>query len=380
MARKISRLITLVLAACLLFSVMGVSASAEDVIIEKVAVTSDKEPVVMRTPGEIVFTTGTTGAVVVSATWTDAKGAEVPKTEPFKQGSYTLVVKLAAKDGYVFGAAAVGSLYNSSSNCETSVSPDGKTISLRRSYGMLTVYAPTIVHQPQPDPPVNPGGRVSYAASATFAASHSWYLVSPDGKEKLDLVSAKERFPGAVINDTGNSLIIDKVPAEMNGWKAMCRFYESTQVYFTDTQTAEIKVKLPAPTPTPVPTPEPTPESTPEPAPTQTPAPTPAPAPTPVPSAVPQPRAWQSNEGGHWHENAAGETSDLAEHSYVWSEADEQGRETGVCSVCGFTTTRISPTYTRNELKGKLIIGLGVAVAVLMMLSLAAPKKKKHRR
>ena len=64
----------------------------------------------------------------------------------------------------------------------------------------------------------------------------------------------------------------------------------------------------------------------------------------------------------------------------MWSAADGQGTETGVCSVCGFTTTRVSPTAARQELKGKLLIGLGVAVAVLMMLSLAAPKKKKKRR
>ena len=51
-----------------------------------------------------------------------------------------------------------------------------------------------------------------------------------------------------------------------------------------------------------------------------------------------------------------------------------------MCSVCGYTTTRMSESVARQELKGKLLIGLGVAVAVLMMLSLAAPRKKKHKR
>ena len=368
MARKISRLITLVLAACLFFSLMGVPVSAEDTILEKALVTMSREPVVMLTPNDIVFTTSMEGAVVSSVTWTDSAGKEVAGTEAFKNNeSYTFVVKLTAKTGYVFGASPKGYVNNDGSNVQTAVSADGKTVSLRRTYGKLDIWSPIIVKQPAPDPPVNPGGRVSYAATANFAVKHDWYLVSPDGKERIDLATARDRFPGVVINDTGNSLIIDNVKAEMNGWKATCRFYESTNTYFTDTQTAEIKVKLPDPTPTPEPTAEPTPEPTSE------------PAPEPTPSAVPQPRAWQSNEGGHWHENAEGKESDLGEHSYVWSAADEQGRETGVCSVCGYTTTRVSPSYTRNEVKGKLLIGLGVAVAVLMMLSLAAPRKKKHK-
>ena len=383
MARKSSRLITLVLAACLAFSLIGVPVSAEDVVIERVLATSDKEPVVMRTPGEIVFTTNTEGAVITSWTWTDAKGNEVAKTEPFQQGSYTLVVKLSAKDGYVFGATAAGYLYGKS--CEISVSTDGKTVSLRRVYGMLTVYSPNIAHNPKSDPPVEPGGQVSYAATATFAASHDWFLVSPDGKETLDLAAARNRFPGAVINDTGNSLIINKVPAEMNGWKAMCRFWESTHTYFTDTQPAEILVKAPAPTPTPVPTPEPSAEPTPEtdasptPETAPTPEPTAAPTPTPAPSAIPQPRAWQYTEGGHWHENADGQETDLEEHSMIWSAPDENGEETGVCSVCGYTAVRVSETVVRERFKSRLLIGLGVAVAVLMMLSLAAPRKKKTR-
>ena len=90
--------------------------------------------------------------------------------------------------------------------------------------------------------------------------------------------------------------------------------------------------------------------------------------------------AWQSNEGGHWHESATGETGDLAEHSFVWSAPNEKGEETGVCSVCGYTLVRMSENVAKQDLKGKLIIGLGVAAAVLMMLSLAFPTKKKRKR
>ena len=263
MARKAPRLITLVLTVCLLFSVMGVSASAEDVVIEKVYASSDKDAVVMRTAGEIAFHTVTEGAVISSVTWTDSAGNVLGASDSFLNNVvYTLVVKLSAKDGYVFGAAARGYLYNSP--CDIAVSADGKTVSLRCNV-KPPVWSPIIVKQPAADPPVNPGGQVSYAASATFATTHRWYLVSPDGKEQLDLAGARERFPGVVFNDTSVSLIINNVKAEMNGWKAMCRFYESTETYFTDTQAAEILVKLPDPTPTPEPTPEPTAEPPPEP-------------------------------------------------------------------------------------------------------------------
>ena len=350
MARNKLRFITLLLAACLLFSVMGVSAAAEDIVIEKVYARSEKEAVVMRTPGEIAFTTVTEGASVSSVTWTDSNGAVLGANDAFKQEVYTLVVTLTASDGYVFGSAARGYLYGKT--CDIAVSADGKTVQLRTKIEP-PIWSPIIVKQPLSDPAVDPGQRVSYVSTANFAAAYQWYLVSPDGSEQLDLPAARDRFPGVIITDTGVSLIIDNVRAEMNGWYAMCRFYESTHTYFSDSQKAEIKVNVPAPTP------EPTPEA------------------TPVPTS--QPHAWQSNEGGHWHESADGTISDLAEHSFVWSAADEKGEETGVCSVCGYTASRVSEAIARQELKGKLLIGLGVSVAVLMMLSLAAPKKKKKR-
>ncbi|MBQ3482506.1 MAG: hypothetical protein IJH48_09355, partial [Oscillospiraceae bacterium] len=99
----------------------------------------------------------------------------------------------------------------------------------------------------------------------------------------------------------------------------------------------------------------------------------------PEPTPAPQPRAWHSREEGHWHENDRGQVSDFGEHSFVWSEPNEKGEETGVCSVCGYTAVRMSESVARQELKGRLLIGLGAAVAVLMMFSLAAPKKKKKK-
>ena len=51
-----------------------------------------------------------------------------------------------------------------------------------------------------------------------------------------------------------------------------------------------------------------------------------------------------------------------------------------MCSECGYTVYRVSEDNSRQDVKGKILIGLGVVTGVLMMLSLAAPKKKKKRR
>ena len=342
MTRKTLRFLTLMLAACMFFSLIGPSVSAEDVIIEKVYATSEKEAVVMRTAGEIAFTTSTEGAAVSSVVWTDSAGTVLGAGDAFKQDVYTLVVTLTASDGYVFGAAAKGYLYGKS--CDIAVSADGKTVSLRRQVEP-PIWSPIILKHPTEDPPIEPGGRVSFVSTANFAVSYQWLIVNPEG-EPMDLMKAHDQFPGVVFTDTGVSFIIDNVPAEMDGWMVMCRFYESTGTYFSDSKKAVIHVNAPEPTPEP----------------------------------TPQPRAWMSNEGGHWHEDEQGNTSDLAEHSFVWSAPDEKGEEQGVCSVCGYTVSRVSDSVARQDLKGKLLIGLGVAAAVLMMLSLAAPKKKKHRR
>lgn len=381
MLRKMSRLLALVLVLSALFSVMGVCAYAEDTIIEKVYATSEKEAVVMLTPGDITFSTSTFGASVSSAVWTDSAGNTLGAADPFKQENYTLTVTLTANEGYVFSQTARGYLYGKS--VDIAVSADGKTVSLRRQV-QPPIWSPIIVKNPASDPPVDPGGRVSYVSTANYATSYAWYLVSPDNSETLDLAQARERFSGIVITDTGVSLIIDNVQAAMNGWQIMCRFYESTNTYFSDSTKATIYVNVPETTPEP--TPEPTPEVTPEPEATPEPTPepeaTPEPESTPVPETTPAPvpAVWKHNDSGHWHDDGNGGITDEGEHSFVWTALSGSSEEQGVCSVCGYTTTRQIETDPRQDVKGKILIGLGVATAVLMMLSLAAPKKKKKKK
>ena len=64
----------------------------------------------------------------------------------------------------------------------------------------------------------------------------------------------------------------------------------------------------------------------------------------------------------------------------VWTAVEGSNEEQGRCSVCGYTASRIVEDPAQQSLKGKILIGLGVATAVLMILSVAAPGKKKKKR
>ena len=89
---------------------------------------------------------------------------------------------------------------------------------------------------------------------------------------------------------------------------------------------------------------------------------------------------WEHNESGHWQEGENGQVLTQGEHSFVWKQVENSNEEIGTCSVCGYTESRVVADEAQQSVKGKILIGLGVATAVLMMLSLAAPARKKKKR
>ena len=89
---------------------------------------------------------------------------------------------------------------------------------------------------------------------------------------------------------------------------------------------------------------------------------------------------WEHNESGHWQENESGQVLAQGEHSFVWKQVENSNEEIGTCSVCGYTESRVVADEAQQGIKGKILIGLGVATAVLMMLSLAAPARKKKKK
>ena len=256
MYRKLSRILTVLLAVCLLCSVMSAGVFAEDVEITRVMATSDTEAVVMRTAGEIAFRTSTNGASVASVVWTDSSGKSLGPSDAFADDVYTLTVTLTANEGYYFSQSAVGVLYNNVADTNIAVSADGKTASLRRQI-KPPIWSPIIYKHPLSDPAVEPGSLVSYVSTAGFATSSIWMFVSPEGDGPMPPNELRDKFPQITIDDAGiGRIIIYNVPAELNGWEIFCRFYESTRVYSTDSNRATINVIVP-PSPTPAPTPFP---------------------------------------------------------------------------------------------------------------------------
>ena len=150
MSRRFSKLMTFVLAICLLASLMtaGAFADENDTIIERALATSDKEAVVMRTAGEIAFTTSTTGASVSSVVWTDANGTAVGASDAFRQEVYTLTVTLTAGDGYVFAQNCSGYLYGKSCSIAVRSSRPSGRAGVLCLLGHLCHLQPVVFRQP----------------------------------------------------------------------------------------------------------------------------------------------------------------------------------------------------------------------------------------
>ena len=387
MYRSLSRILTVLLAVCLLCSVMSVGVFAEDIEITRVMATSDTEAVVMRTAGEIAFRTSSPGASITSVVWTDSSGKSLGPSDAFADDTYTLTVTLTANEGYYFSQSAVGVLYNN--------------VSLRRQI-KPPIWSPIIYKHPLSDPAVEPGSLVSYVSTAGFATSSVWMFVSPEGDGPMPPNELRDKFPQITIDDAGiGRIIIYNVPAELNGWEIFCRFYESTSAASMRAR-ASIRPTATAPRSTSScrrprrPRPRRSPRLRPRSRRNQRRNPRPSRrrslrlrrlrSPRPFPScgsitnpatgrrmkaARSLPRASTASSGSRWTQG---------EHSFVWKQVENSNEEIGTCSVCGYTESRVVADEAQQSVKGKILIGLGVATAVLMMLSLAAPARKKKKK
>lgn len=89
---------------------------------------------------------------------------------------------------------------------------------------------------------VNVGGKCQFVTRYENAKWAVWHFVSPDGSRDIDYLKAAEEFPTLkIIDGYGKDMTLDKIPAELNGWKVYCRF--SNDSGSTDTASALITVK-----------------------------------------------------------------------------------------------------------------------------------------
>ena len=391
MTRTFKRVFSVLLSLCLgwgILSFIPVTASA-DTVIEKVLATAQPSPVVLMDISSVAVATSTEGCTVGSVTWYDASGN--PASGSFQQQNYRLEIRIDAGEGYSFAGELRAYLNNS--GVDAVADPSGKSVTLVREY-TPAVWAPTIIKDPGGET-VEENGWASFVATAIYAESCSWCLVSPDGATVVDCSEIGKTFPGSSVNDDGvGKIIVHNIPAEMDGWqiKAVFKGPGGSKT----SSGAYIKVKAdpakatPEPTPTPTPTPEPTPTPTPTPEPTPTP-------PAPEESAAPEEHEhsfgadWVSSAEYHWHACECGEQTDKAAHSFQWTELraatkKEAGEEKGVCSVCGYETTR-PLAYEAGADKilsgisiGWVLAGIVLIIVILVIVDTIKSSRRRRRR
>ena len=239
--------------------------------------------------------------------------------------------------------------------------------------------APTATPAPKTLPKVtkNPTGetlkageRCVFIARADNDDSREWRCKTPNGST-LTMSEAKNQYSGlTVTGDKDEKLILDNVPAEMNGCNIYCIF--QNEVGEAASTAAVITIRK---------------------------APEPSPSPSPTPTAVPSPTAtpepehrhvfsknWSYDEAAHWHECECGEKRDEAEHLVTEWAVKADGSRLGVCRVCGAGVTAeadapIEPVEknagTGYAILMMLVGGIVVVAAVVVILVLRSRKLKK---
>jgi hypothetical protein len=347
-------------------NLVPVSASAEGEI-TKVLTTLSKTPVVMDGVYSITAATSTEGCYLTTYGWYNADGSYADGT--FESGDYRVEITVTPNDGYYFSSDVSAYLNNSAVDYVWS----GNSIVLYRTY-TAQIWAPTVTKSPT-DEHVNEGDMASFVAIATYTTEYEWTATSPDGKTTYNCNDLPNYFPGVTIGGDGQEKMnIRNVPADLDGWTVKCTFkgVGGTAV----SNSAKIVVKTTA-TPSPSPTATTKPTVSPSPSVSPTPKATASASPSADVSATTGDNEWFSDTESHWHQDSAGNKTDVAEHSMTWTVVQEatkkaDGVEKGVCDDCGYVTERSIEASQEDSGSGfvKAIIYIMVALIVLIIIGL----------
>ncbi len=349
---------------------LSAPAHAEESI-EKVLTTTSSTPVALTESGGISAACSTVGCDIVGYGWYDGNGQVTGK---FSTAVVRVEMSLQAWDGFSFRPDV--RVYLNNSSVTATVSADGKSLSFSREYAPM-VWEPTVIKQPGAET-VEAGGWCSFVSTANYAGGGRWHFLSPEGKY-FSALEVTDKFSDLSIDDNGaGKVILYNIPAEMDGWRALCRF-EGAGGFTKDSNAAKITVKSAA-TPMPEPTPEPAPEPTPE--------------PTPEATEAPHEHSFTGRYSGdamyHWQKCECGESGEKQEHRLSWSPLDEKTEE-GVCPVCGYRQTRqiqkdlAAEREKEVERLGKLetlfrvLLGLLALLIVFLLISYARFRVRKRR-
>ena len=356
----VKRILTLLFALCLLLGFsfqLSPAASAADNVIQKILTTVTPTPVALMDPASITAATSTPGLSITSAGWFDASGKAVKGA--FNPETYKIEIHVKADNGYTIASDVAAYLNNSAVNI--TVENSGQTATIVREY-TAAVWAPTIIKNPSAET-VKEGGWASFTATANYARDYEWFLEGPDGRQAVSVSDINLTYPEMSATGNGSTKMnLYNIPYELNGWKVVCNFIgagtnnsvKSQGALLTVIPTTSRPAETPAPEPEETADAEPTTadtadadanaaenvsteEATAESSGDAAAVETSASAPAPVYSD-----AWSSDARGHWHDSISQGDDSRAEealHSFIWYDG-EDGTQTGVCDVCGYTITK----------------------------------------
>ena len=385
------RVFSLILLLCLLLSLAAVTApraSADNTVITKVLTTISATPVALMDPSLITAATSTPGCYISSAAWFDAKGNAA--VGAFNAETYRLEIHVAASEGYTIDPGAACYLNNSA----VTAVPDGtgKAVTLVREY-TAAIWAPTIYKHPGSET-VNEGEWASFVVSGTYIRDYQWMLVNPTDTETVLVSNLKDRFPSMESGGNGSTkLFLYHIPYELNGWKVVCNFIGAGNNNSVRSQGAILTV-IPDPSRVQE-TPAPEPEEPVDAEPADNPEDSVLPEDTQPVEETPEPivhehsysSSWTYDADRHWHEcpEDAARSGEEA-HSFIWTETKaattrSPGEEDGVCSVCGYRTTRSIPVLERvsSSLLMKALLALVPIDLLLLFLHPALFGKQRRR-
>lgn len=365
----------------------GGGAPVGDQPVSRALAALSQDPVAMMELNNIYVSTSAAGCYVSGVTWYDSDGNQA-NNGTFSTSTYRVEIRLDTMQGYYFPENVQGFINNV--QCQLSRDPSGAYVVLSKEYAPA-IWSPVINNSPK-SVTIEEGEWADFWVSGSYVQSYEWHLESPDG-ERLELADIQEEFPHVPVPDNyKDTLIINNVPASMNGWKVICTFVSAGSISKKDSKPATITIKGV--------------EEEAEPSPSPSPSPSPTPSPSPSPSQAPEehvhrfPAVWLFDTENHWRECSCKERQSEEPHDFQWTVLQEPGKDTpgqeeGVCQVCGYKTVReitAEQEGGQDQEKGPLsgsmrtlrtvffvIVGL-VAVAVVVIIVMAVQNDRRRRR
>lgn len=302
----------------------------------------------------------------------------------------TLDITLTPAAGYVFGSTSKQSAQVNGASAKLVTSECSEEQLVVRATLTVGSTLPSITKNPTGES-VDEGGSCSFIARADNADSVSWYLT--DGEDDILVSRASRYFDGIKysLSDNDQKLKLSNIPAELDGWSAYAVFYNDDGEAVTEEAYIEVNYeyepvvrKTATPKPQYTYAPYQTPKETYYYNPIYTPTPVPTAEPvweTPIPAAATETPAAHThqysvtksyNDQQHYNECSCGERTNLENHTMIWGQ-ESNGRQAGVCSVCGYTAVRNVSTAAKNA-KSSGCLGwiLLVLIALLVLVLVIA--------